>query len=1048
MGIALFTSSKLAFVTLLLSALCVLMAQQRTGSLSGTVRDQSGASVPGATISVKRIGGGTNREVATDADGAYRFPSVEPGEYEVSAAKDGFKTGTHKGIILELDRETVVNHTLEVGERTETVVVSGQARIVEATSSVISSLVDGRTIEELPLNGRDYLQLATLQAGTPVARTQSNNVNTGYGLQFSVSGGRPYQNAFVLDGLVLTTYHGSAPGSINGVTLGVDAVREFTLLSSAYSAEYGRAGAGIINAVTRSGGNELHGSLFYFHRNDGLDARNFFDVAGPPEFRRHQFGASAGGPVERDGSFFFLNYEGLREVRGNTTINTTLTAEAKLGMLSTGTVAVDPIMKRVADLYPLPNGEILGDTGLFVFPNDENGTEDFVTARFDRDFGDFDKLFARYTSDDAARLDETNFALGKRTNSTRMQSFVVEESHAFSVSLLNIARLGIVRSLTTSGQTETQVAATDDASLAFLPGGRAIGFIEVAGLSDFPGGTGSLDSDIHALTSLQGSNDLTWITRRHTVKFGGRLERTRFNTDSQNRGSGEYRFLGLRQFLTNSPGVFRAQLPGSDTVRGWRQWNGALYVQDKWRIASRLTMDLGLRHEWASTPREVNGKVSNLDELTSPTMRVGEPLFENPSLGNLSPRAGLAWDLWGNGGTVLRSGYGIYPDLILSQYLLLFGVRNPPFFRRGSTNALGLGDFPKGGYAVLAADPAGDLRVERIPRRIEQPYVQHWNLNVEQRLSTNAAVRIAYVGSHGLNLSSIVQDANVIDPVVLPDGRLYFPPGGDKPNSFFSVIKDRRFDAHSFYHGLQAQFRRRFSRAFESQVSYSNSKSIDDSSNFFERSESANYGPLPYNGGSRYNRGLSTHDVRHFFVASGLWVLPSPGRRAWDIVLGDWQAGWIATYASGLPITARLAYDAAGTTTGFPDHRSGQRPDLAPGASKNPTTGDPNRWVDISACRRPQAGFLGNLGRNTIIGPDRASVDFSLVKRVPVTRLSEGASLELRAEFFNLLNRTNFDPPSQERMEVFTRTSTREDVGRITSAGKSREIQFGLKLRF
>jgi hypothetical protein len=1023
-------------------------AQDRSGALSGVVRDSTGAVAPGVLVRLRNTGTSFTREITTDTLGAYRVPSLEPGTYEVAAEKQGFKRSAHRGVAVELDRETVVHLTLQVGDVRESVVVTGEAHTIEASSSVISSLVDGKTIEELPLNGRDYIQLATLQAGAPTARAQYRNFNNGYGIQISIGGSRPYQNSFRLDGISLSSYSGSTPGSINGVNLGVDAIQEFSVLSSAYSAQYGRAAGGIVNAVTRSGGNEFHGSLFYFHRNDNLDARNFFDGPEPPEFRRHQFGGSLGGPILGNKSFFFTNYEGLREARGNTTINTTLSENARQGILASGRVVVDPVMAKVAALYPSPNGEVFGDTGLFVFSNPERGDENFVTSRIDHNLSDFDRLFFRYSFDDGHRNSQTDFALDELRNGTRAQSLAAESSHIFSPRVLNTARLGFVRTLTAFGGTSALTPGADDPALAFVPGGKAIGLIEVTGLTSFPGGTGAQEYGLNILNSFQGSNDVTWVAGAHSLKFGARLERTQFNTDSPNRASGEYRFGGIAQFLTNVPNRFRAMVPGSDTVRGFRQWIGAAYFEDTWKISSRFTLDLGLRHEWASVPTEVNGKLSNLDELTSLQVRVGDPLFDNPSLKNFAPRAGLAWDIRGDGSTVVRSGYGIFPDLVLSHYLLLAGLRNPPFFLRGSTSKVQPGDFPKGGFQVFAQNPNAELRVDRIPRDISQPYVQHWNLNVEQRISASSTFRLAYAGSRGLNLSSVTNEANLAVPVVLADGRYYFPEGAQKINSYFSAIRHRTFDASSFYHGLHAHFRRRLSRGLQTQVSYSFSKSIDDSSNFFATAEADNAIMLPLNASPRFSRGLSGFDVRHYFVLNGIWELPSPAGPVMRRVCGGWQLGSIATYASGLPFSARLGYDAARTQTSTPDRQSGQRPDLVPGASNNPVTGDPRRWVDTRAFVRPQDGFLGNVGRNTIIGPDMSSVDFSVVKRTKVPALGEGAYLDFRAEFFNLFNRVNFDLPAAERMEIFTRTSAREDVGRITSAGKSREIQFGLKLRF
>jgi hypothetical protein len=326
--------------------------------------------------------------------------------------------------------------------------------------------------------------------------------------------------------------------------------------------------------------------------------------------------------------------------------------------------------------------------------------------------------------------------------------------------------------------------------------------------------------------------------------------------------------------------------------------------------------------------------------------------------------------------------------------------------------------------------------------------VQQWNFTIEQRVGEYSTLRLAYVGSHGVHLSAVSRDGNLVEPQILPDGRRFFPEDGEKVNPHFSTIVNRPFNAHSFYHGLQARFHRRLRRGLSGQLSYTHSKSIDDSSSFFYTTEADNAVMLPLPDDARFNRGLSGHDVRHAIVASGLWEIPSPQTPSLGYLADGWELGAIVSYASGLPLTARLGYDAARTKTAVPDRRSGQRPDLAPGASNNPVTGDPNGWVDLSAFRRPVPGFLGNLGRNTIIGPDLFSVDVSAVKRFSLGKLREGASLDIRVECFNVLNRTNFHLPTAQRMEVFSESGSRGDVGRITSADESREFQLGLKIRF
>jgi hypothetical protein len=518
------------------------------------------------------------------------------------------------------------------------------------------------------------------------------------------------------------------------------------------------------------------------------------------------------------------------------------------------------------------------------------------------------------------------------------------------------------------------------------------------------------------------------------LRFGGRLERTHFNTDSQVRPVGEYRFRSLAQFLTNLPDRFRGMYPGADAVRGHRQWIGAGYAEDSWRVNGRLTVDAGARWEWATVPVEVNGKMANLVGLTDAAMRVGVPMFANPSWANVVPRVGAAWDVRGDGSTVVRGGFGMSPDLILSPYLLLSGVRNPPFFQRGETRGFSVGDFPRNGYEKFLAAARTEQSVERMDPEPRQPMVRQWNVNVERRLTRAMSARAAYVGSRGVNLSNVVTDANTVAPSLDGAGRVTFPAGGRVINPNFGGIRNRRFDANSYYHGLQTWLVRRFAKGAQMQLTYTFSKSIDDSSNFSSSSEGPNRGMLPFEAPASWNRGLSGHDVRHYVTMLGYWELR-----------GGWQLGGIVTYSSGVPTTVWMGYDAARTLSHQAGANLAQRPDARAGYSGSPVTGDPNGWVDIGAFARPAAGVMGNLGRNTIGGPNLANADVSVVKRVRVT---ERATIDVRMEFFNVLNRTNFRLPALERMESFYETAPRGDFARITSSEESREVQVGIRIRF
>lgn len=1040
------SSGAVVGLLLLLFAGPALFAQGRTATLSGSVLDGAGGAVPGAVVTVEDLATGLERTTETDSLGGYRIPLLDPGAYRIEARSDGFKAAVVESVELAVDHATVVDIRLEIGQVVESMTVQADPALVSVSPGTVASLVDRETTDTLPLNGRDYVQLAALQLGAVQATAQISNSNNGRGLHLSIAGSRPQQNNFRLDGVSISDYTGSTPGSASGLNLGVEAIEEFSVLSNAYSAQYGRAAGGVINAVTRSGSNDFHGSGYWFHRNDNLDARNFFDRE-KPEFRRNQYGAALGGPIRENRTFFFANYEGLREERGRTTINTTFSDAARRGELTSGTVPVDPAAAQVVDLYPRANGETLGDTALFIFPNNVVGDEDFFVTRIDENLSDNDRLFFRYTLGDSELADQSAFAISDRQNGNRNQSASLEHTHIFSPTLFNSMRLGFNRSFTVSGLNEARVSGADDPALRFVPGARGMGILNISGLTNFPGGSGGEDTDIHAFNSFQLYDDATWNRGRHLFRFGFALERTHLNIDSQNSASGEYRFRGVSQFLQNIPDRFRAQLPSSDTIRGFRQWIVSGYAEDSYRVTQRLVLDLGVRYEFTTVPTEVNGKISNLDEITSPVHRVGDPLFDNPAKKNFAPRIGLAWDATGDGSTTVRAGYGIFHDLLLSPYLLLQGTRNPPFFVRANLRALDPGDFPNQGFPKLGNTGVADTRAERIPRDIGQPYVQQWNLMLTQRLPGETVFETGYLGSRGVRLSLIVEDANLVPAEVQPDGRLFFPADGEKINPNFAFVRDRIFEGSSFYHAWQSRLRKRFSHGLQFQGTYTFAKSIDDGSNTFAATEAVNAMNLPVPGNARFNRGLSNHDVRHSANLYAFWDVPYGSDAPLAALFANWRISPIMTYASGAPFSAAIDYDAARTQTARPDRRGGLRPDANPNFSGDATTGDPRGWMNLDAFSRPTPGFLGTLGRNTLTGPNLINFDLSLSKSVPTSWLGEGGALEFRAEFFNLFNRTNFDLPIG-RTEVFSEDGLIEDAGRITSSRESREIQLGLKLRF
>lgn len=1005
-------------------------AQSDTGGLAGTVVDQSGGVLQGVRIGTENQRTGARRTVHSDVQGRYRVLQLPPGPYRITAQLEGFATEIREGVVLTVGREAGLDLTLKVGAITQETVVTADAQQVETLTGSLSALMDNRSIRELPLNGRDLAQLALLEPGVMPSRRSSDS--GGPGAKLVLSGNRPSQISFVLDGSDINDANNNTPGSVAGVLLGVDTLQEFRVMTNSYSAVFGRSAGGVISAATRSGTNDWHGSLFEFVRNSAFDAKNFFDSSTQPipPFKRNQFGGVIEGPIKRDSTFFLFSYEGLRQRLGITSRSVVPDQNAREGILpGREPVAVDPSVPGYLDLVPLPNGRNFGDgTGELILAASEETNEDFVTGRVDHRFNDQTTLFGRYTIDTGYVRRPDGLALVRSDSNSRNQYFTTQLTHLFNERLLNDFRVSYNRSHSDSSNFFLRPV---DESLSFLPG-LPLGQISVTGL--FSLGPSRFGPSFSTLNLYQFSDSVAYTGGVHSIKFGADHRFIRLPTSRPQSPYGYYQFGGLVDFLEARPRAVELTLPDSELNRDWRQSMTAFYFQDDIRLSRRVALNLGLRYERVSTPSERNGLVANLrDPLLDAAPTAGDPLFENPSNMNFAPRAGIAWDPIGDGKTSVRSGFGIFYDPIWTDFYANAANRNPPFYTLGSirnpvfpdaTELIGSPDFVLGRLDALQYNP-------------QNPYTMQYNFTVQRELWERTVLSVSYVGQRGVNLVRLV-DANQALPEILPDGRKFFPEGSVERNPNFTGIRYKVTDAQSFYNALQISFDRRFSEGLQLRVNYIYSKTIDDGSITVTQGGDNDMTQDPDD--RRAERGLSNYDLRHYFVTYLNYDLPDLGGPGW--LSRGWQFNAISTLASGNPFSVLVGYDHARAR--FQAGTSPQRPDLAAGADRNPILGGPDQYYDPSAFVLPEAGFYGNLGRNTLIGPGLFNIDISVNKQF---QISEGVRLQFRTEMFNSLNHPNFSIPGART--VFSSSGPVGSAGRISSTQTTaRQLQLGMKLIF
>jgi hypothetical protein len=1029
------------------SCVHIIWGQASTATILGIVHDTSGASIPGAPVTIKNLETGLVRAVSTDEAGRYYAPSLPIGRYEVSVQKEGFDTEVRTGIELTVGREAVVDLALKVGEVRQRVVVTGDATLVETTNATLSSLVDNEQIRDLPLNGRGFEQLALFQPGVLATGVSSFGPLQGGGQQKVINGGRPEQNLFLLDGTDINDMFGKGTGDAAGVTLGVDAIQEYKVLTNAYGAEYGRAAAGVIVAVTKSGTNQFHGTAFEFLRNSDLDSRGFFDVGSPPPFKRNQFGGTVGGPIKRDKVFFLGSYEGLRQRLGNTVVDTVPDALAHQGMIPVNgkltNVGVSLATAPYLALLPLPNGPDNGDGTAQLRQVANTPTNvNYYQGRVDWIISPRDTFYVRYTMDKSdiitPNADDPKGVFDV-VNGTRAYT-TLSETKILSPTLVNKFTFGFNR----SHIYEIYQSPGVPASLNFLPNQNTFGTLTLnAGLSPEFGNSETGPRDM-VQNLFQESDSIDWSHGKHSFKMGAEIKRIQFNPEILSRFYGRLTYATLQAFLTNVPLRFEyIYQNGFASRRGYRQFLYGFFFQDDYKLSNRITLNLGIRYEPATVPNEVAGRISNIrNPFTDTQATAGGSWFLNPSWKNFGPRFGLAWDIFGNSKTVFRSGFGMFYDQIAPPQLVGDCCTTPPLNVRVQVSNP---TFPVPANILFTPPPTSQITCNCIPYNMQQPYVYQYNSSIERQLPSQIVLSVGYAGSKGVHLPRIA-DLNIPIPQIV-NGQPFFAASIPLRNPNFGFISPRLTDTPSLYNALQVSLKKRFTQSLQFQLSYTFQKAMDVGSGTIGGSDVASGTTSsldPYNWKRDY--GPSNFNITHNLVVNASYSLPFGNTRQGisRTLLYGWQVNGVSRAASGQPQTASLAFNQSRDQDATIGVSQVDRPNLVAGATGNPVTGNISQYWNPASFAVEPIGTYGNVGRNTLWGPHLFNLDASLMKNF---HLTEHHTLQFRSEFFNVLNHPNFAVPSG--VVYSTATALNPNFGRVTNIlGTARQIQFALKYSF
>jgi outer membrane receptor protein involved in Fe transport len=1032
-------------------------AQAVRATVLGTVTDRTGAVLPGATVQVTNTETGVMQSTVADSQGRYTVTDLLPAAYTVEASLPGFQTVVREGIRLVVGAQAVVDFTLAPSAVQETITVTATAPVVDTVSVALGTVIEQKQMAELPLIDRSYSKLIVLAPGANEipAATAGGQFQQFFGRQpqYTVSGARPEGQVFLMDNTNVQNYwnRGSGSGQL-GTTLGVEAIAEYLVLTNTYSAQFGGNGVAI-NAITKSGTNQGHGSLFEYYRNDRFDASNYFDtLLGRPDptLEKNQFGGSFGGPLVRNKAFYFVTYEGLRQTLGQTQGINVPDANARSGVINGVNVGIHPAIAPVLQLYPLPTRQTPAQAaqgiGRVDVTNETPADENYFVGRFDYAIAGSTNLFVRYTGDVASIFEPNSgspIPIWNSDDNTANHYVTAELRRIVTPTIANAIRLGVTRTREQATRTDL-----DNGLLVFFPG-RLSGIVNPGSGVASVGGNQVLPFEQRQTRTIVG-DDLIWGTGGHSLKFGVEYERQATFVNLPLFADGSWTFPSLTAFLQNQPSIFLGALPGAaDATRNIKEWRITSYVQDEWRVRNRFTLNLGLRYDPRSIP--TLDKAAALVDLAQSTgfTTISEAFSRNPTLANWEPRVGVAFDPFANQKTSIRAGYGIFHSPITANRLGPAYSLNPPF-ALGAQVRLPFPPVPVFPTPNPAASQISQMQALDFDMG-DSPRLHQWNANLQRELFSGTSVTLAYVGSHGDHLQR-QRDTNPVTPRTLADGTVVYGSrsgaqtiSNPRVNPQFAALVSANTYAKSDYHSLQAALNRRFSANVQSQLSYTLSRCRDTTSgnSLFEGGTAATN---PYD--DEYDYGPCLIDRTHNLRASAIYQLPF---KANAFVTG-WQVSAIVSAVSGAPFTPLVGFDQAGLQTG-----GTQRPNLAAGRSlEDAVTGGQldlvcgciTGYFDPTFFTLPAAGTLGaGVDRDSLRGPGLLTVDLAVSKNVSLTG---GAYLQLRAEVFNLFNRVNYGLPNPA---IFIATADgsaayNPNAGQITTAGAPRQVQFGAKLVF